>query len=250
MKPSIKLKNASVEFPIFDAKSRSFKTQMANLARGVISQSNHNYITVKSLNNITLELHEGDKLGLIGNNGAGKSTLLKLLAGIYQPTQGTIERKGKIVPLLDIALGMDDDSTGYQNIYLRGLLLGMTPREIDEKIIDIAEFTELGDYLNLPIRTYSMGMRIRLAFAISTSVDPDVLLLDEVIGTGDAAFLAKAQKRFEELKSRAKIIVLSSHDNAVIKNSCNKVLWLEGGHIKMFGDPESVINSYLSHVHV
>ncbi|WP_394167742.1 ABC transporter ATP-binding protein [Photobacterium piscicola] len=247
MHPYIEITNAFVEFPIFDAKSRSLKSQVTNFARGAINQES-NVVIVQSINNLTLTLKEGDKLGLIGNNGAGKSTLLKLLAGIYNPTKGSIIRNGKIVPLLDIALGMDDDSTGYQNIKLRGLLLGMTQKEINEKIQDIADFTELGNYLNLPIRTYSMGMRVRLAFAISTSVDPDILLLDEVIGTGDAAFLLKAQQRFEALKDRAKIVVLSSHDNSVILNSCNKVLWMEGGEMKMLGTPSDVLNSYMGSV--
>ncbi len=250
----IDLKDVGVEFPIYDAKSRSFKSQVANLTRGVISSKKESStVTVKSLDGLTFSLKEGDKLGLIGNNGAGKSTLLKLLAGIYEPTsgtitKGTIKRKGKIVPLLDIALGMDDDSTGYQNIKLRGLLLGMTNAEIESKIEEIACFTELGDYLNLPIRVYSTGMRVRLAFAVSTSVDPDVLLLDEIIGTGDASFLNKAKKRFQELQERAKVVVLSSHDNNVILKTCNKVLWLEGGKPKMIGDPEEVLNKYMDSV--
>lgn len=245
----IELNNVGVEFPIFDAKSRSFKSQVANLTRGVISTQNaDNKVTVKSLDGLSFSLCEGDKLGLIGNNGAGKSTLLKLLAGIYEPTSGSITRKGKIVPLLDIALGMDDDSTGYQNIKLRGLLLGMSNAEIESKIEDIAAFTELGSYLDLPIRVYSTGMRVRLAFAVSTSVDPDVLLLDEIIGTGDASFLNKAKKRFEELKDRAKVVVLSSHDNNVILNTCNKVLWLEGGKPRMMGEPEIVLNRYMESI--
>ncbi|KAB7690408.1 ABC transporter ATP-binding protein [Plesiomonas shigelloides] len=245
----IELNDVSIEFPVFDAKSRSFKSQVANLTRGVISsRKNNSTVMVKSLDGLSFSLSEGDKLGLIGNNGAGKSTLLKLLAGIYEPTKGTIDRKGKIVPLLDIALGMDDDSTGYQNIKLRGLLLGMSNSEIDSKIEEIASFTELGDYLDLPIRVYSTGMRVRLAFAVSTSVDPDVLLLDEIIGTGDASFLNKAKKRFEELKERAKVVVLSSHDNNVILNTCNKVLWLEGGKPKMLGEPEQVLNMYMNSV--
>ncbi|MDA8491672.1 ABC transporter ATP-binding protein [Kluyvera sp. Awk 3] len=245
----IELNNVAVEFPVFDAKSRSFKSQVANLTRGVISsQKESKTVTVKSLDGLSFSLAEGDKLGLIGNNGAGKSTLLKLLAGIYEPTAGRIVRKGKIVPLLDIALGMDDDSTGYQNIKLRGLLLGMSNQEIEAKIDEIATFTELGDYLDLPIRVYSTGMRVRLAFAVSTSVDPDVLLLDEIIGTGDASFLNKAKKRFEELQERAKVVVLSSHDNSVILRTCNKVLWLEGGKPKLLGDPEIVLAKYMESV--
>ncbi|MCE2594045.1 ABC transporter ATP-binding protein [Motilimonas cestriensis] len=242
----IKINNASVEFPIFDAQNRSIKSEIMKLGkRGIISSdSNGKHVTIKSLDSVSLSLEHGDKLGLIGNNGAGKSTLLKLISGIYEPSKGSITRKGKIVPLLDIALGMDDDSTGYQNIKLRGLLLGMTPAEIDSKRLEIAEFTELEDYLNLPIRTYSMGMRIRLAFAISTAVDPDVLLLDEVIGTGDASFIQKAEKRFNELKDRAKVIVLASHDNAVIRRICNKTAWLEGGKIKMIGETETIMREY------
>ncbi|EPL61294.1 ABC transporter-like protein [Stutzerimonas stutzeri B1SMN1] len=244
----ISLNDAGVEFPVYDAKARSFKSQVSNLARGKIAKASKSVVTVKSLDGLTLSLSEGDKLGLIGNNGAGKSTLLKLLAGIYEPTSGFIVRRGQIVPLLDIALGMDDDSTGYQNIRLRGLLLGMTNDEINEKMEGIAAFTELGEYLDLPVRVYSTGMRVRLAFAVSTSIDPDALLLDEIIGTGDASFLQKAQRRFEELKDRAKVLVLSSHDNNVILNSCNKVLWLEGGRMRMLGEPGEVMDAYMHHV--
>ncbi|WP_312283616.1 ABC transporter ATP-binding protein [Candidatus Igneacidithiobacillus taiwanensis] len=209
-----------------------------------IAEDNDGVVVVRAIDGLDLELTSGDRLGLIGHNGAGKSTLLRVLAGIYPPTAGTIEIKGKTVPLLDISLGMDDQSTGRQNIRLRGLLLGMTHAEIIKKTEEIAEFTGLGDYLDLPLRTYSNGMRVRLAFAISTAVDADILLLDEVLGVGDASFQEKAAKRLDELHKRAEIVVLAIHSSETIRKTCNKALWMDKGKVRMYGWVEEIVGAY------
>ncbi|MFM0414758.1 ABC transporter ATP-binding protein [Paraburkholderia aromaticivorans] len=243
----IMLRQATLDLPIYDVQGRSLKKEVMRLGRrNRIAEDHHGIIVVRALDSIDLELVDGDRVGLIGHNGAGKSTLLRLLAGIYAPTTGTVERKGKVVPLLDISLGMDENSTGRQNIRLRGLLLGMSDREIQEKQDEIAEFSELGDYLDLPVRAYSSGMRVRLAFAVSTAVDADILLLDEVMGVGDASFKEKANARLHDLHSRAQIVLLAMHDNAAIRSMCNKVIWMERGTIRAFGATEDVISAYMA----
>ena len=245
MTASISLRNVHLDLPIFDVSALSLKKRVMRLGRtNRIAEDNTGVVIVKAIDDLNLELTSGDRLGLIGHNGAGKSTLLRVLAGIYPVTSGEAEVRGKTVPLLDIALGMDDQSTGRQNIRLRALLLGMTDGEIKRKTDEIAAFTELGDYLDLPLRTYSSGMRVRLAFAISTAVDADILLLDEVLGVGDASFQEKANRRLTELHARADIVVLAIHSNDVIRRTCNKVLWLKQGKAVMFGDTEHVLAEY------
>jgi ABC-type polysaccharide/polyol phosphate transport system ATPase subunit len=248
MSASIRLHQVSLDLPIFDVSAQSLKKRVMRLGRrNRIAEDSSGVVVVRSLDGVSLELQPGDRLGLIGHNGAGKSTLLRVLAGIYPPTAGTVEVRGRAVPLLDINLGMDDQSTGRQNIRLRGLLLGMTDAEIKRKTDEIAEFTELGDYLDLPLRTYSSGMRLRLAFAIATAVDADILLLDEVIGVGDASFQHKAARRLEQLHARAEIVVLAIHDPKVIEQSCNKALWLDRGRVRAFGDVRAVLDAYARH---
>ncbi|MBU9563674.1 ABC transporter ATP-binding protein [Burkholderia multivorans] len=245
----VELKGATLDLPIYDVQGRSLKRQVLKIGRrNTIAEDNDGVIVVRALDNIDLRLDSGDRIGLIGHNGAGKSTLLRAMAGIYPPTAGTVTRSGKVVPLLDISLGMDENSTGLQNIRLRGLLLGMSDGEIREKQQEIAEFCELGDYLDLPIRTYSSGMRVRLAFAVSTAVDAEILLLDEVMGVGDAAFMQKAEQRLADLHSRAEIVVLAMHSNREIRRVCNKALWMERGKVRAFGPVEEVVSAYEAEV--
>ena len=245
MSARITLTNVHLDMPIFDISAQSLKKRVMRMGRrNRIAEDNTGVIIVKAIDGLSLTLESGDRLGLIGHNGAGKSTLLRVMAGIYPPTAGTVDVQGKTVPLLDIALGMDDQSTGRQNIRLRGLLLGMTDAEIRRKTDEIADFTELGDYLDLPLRTYSNGMRVRLAFAISTAVDAEILLLDEVLGVGDASFQEKANQRLTELHARSEIVVLAIHSEGAIRATCNKVLWLERGRARMSGDVETVLNAY------
>lgn len=241
----IDLKNVTLDLPIFDVQGRSLKKQVMRMGRrNRIAEGSDGVIVVRALDDVNVRFERGDRIGLIGHNGAGKSTLLRVMAGIYPPTAGTVSRSGKAVPLLDISLGMDENSTGMQNIRLRGLLLGMSDAEIREKQQDIAEFCELGDYLDLPIRTYSSGMRVRLAFAVSTAVDAEILLLDEVMGVGDASFMHKAEARLADLHSRAEIVVLAMHSNSEIRKVCNKALWMERGRVRAFGPADDVVSQY------
>jgi ABC-2 type transport system ATP-binding protein/lipopolysaccharide transport system ATP-binding protein len=196
------------------------------------------------LDGVTLSFRHGDRVGLVGHNGAGKTTLLRVLAGIFEPTIGTATIMGHAAPLFDVALGMDPESTGYENIVLRGLFLGLTHKQIDARVDEIAEFTELGTFLELPIRTYSAGMRMRLAFAVSTSIDPDILLLDEGIGAGDAAFLEKANKRLKEFTKRAAIIVLASHSEGLIRQMCDIAILMEHGKVLRQGKTEEILEHY------
>ena len=241
----IELKGATLDLPIYDVQGRSLKKTVLRMGRrNTIAEGTDGVVVVRAINNVDLRLDKGDRIGLIGRNGAGKSTLLRMMAGIYSPTHGSVVSAGKIVPLLDISLGMDENSTGMQNIRLRGLLLGMSDAEIRAKQQSIAEFSELGDYLDLPLRTYSSGMRVRLAFAVSTAVDAEILLLDEVMGVGDASFMHKAEERLADLHSRAEIVVLAMHSNSEIRKVCNKALWMERGHVRAFGPVEEVVSQY------
>lgn len=245
----IELHAASLDLPIYDVQGRSLKKQVMRLGRrNTIAENNDGVIVVRALDNVDLRFDKGDRIGLIGHNGAGKSTLLRMMAGIYAPSLGRVESGGKIVPLLDISLGMDENSTGFQNIRLRALLLGMTDAEIKKKTPGIVEFCELGDYLDLPLRTYSSGMRVRLAFAVSTAVDAEILLLDEVMGVGDASFMHKAEQRLADLHSRAEIVVLAMHSNREIRRVCNKALWMERGRVRAFGPVEEVVSAYEAQV--
>lgn len=243
---SIDLRQVNLDYPLVGMGSRSLKSRLLGTATGGLVSSGDAIPVVKALRDITLSLGKGDRLGLVGHNGAGKSTLLKVLAGIYQPTSGSIDTRGRIVSTLNISLGMEPEATGFENIVIRGLLLGMKRSEINQKIDEIAQFTELGDYLDMPVRIYSSGMATRLAFATVTAMDSDILLMDEVIGTGDASFMDKAEQRLNEFLNRSKIIVLASHSDHVIKKFCNKAILLEHGRILHEGPPDDVIEKYHS----
>ena len=246
---SITLDHVGLDLPIFDVSGQSLKKRVLRAGRrNRIAEDNAGVVIVRALDDISFSLEAGDRLGLIGANGAGKSTLLRVMAGIYPPTAGSVRTQGKTVPLLDIALGMDDHSTGRQNIRLRGLLLGMSDAEIRAKSEEIAAFTELGDYLDLPLRTYSTGMRVRLGFAISTAVDAQILLLDEVLGVGDARFQDKAKTRLEDLHHRAEIVVIALHSNEAIRKACNKAMWLDRGKLMAIGSTAEVTAAYEAHL--
>lgn len=244
MKSYLSLENVGVSYPVFDVKSRSLKANLVRLTTGGAISSSSKMVTVDALKNITLHLEHGDRLALIGHNGAGKSTLLKTMAGIYEPTEGDIKSRGSIASLLDIHLGMNPESSGRENIFSRGMLLGLTKRKIHEIIEEIIEFTELADFIDLPVRTYSTGMSVRLAFAISTAVRPDILLLDEVIGAGDAKFMEKARKRIHELISSVGILVFSSHAEADVKSFCTKGIVLDAGRVVFYGNIDDAFEFY------
>ncbi|MCP9621791.1 ABC transporter ATP-binding protein [Nocardia otitidiscaviarum] len=241
---SIETQNAWVEFPIFDAKSRSLKKAFLGKAGGAIGRNQSDVVVVEALRDISLSLKEGDKVGLVGHNGAGKSTLLRLLSGIYEPSRGTACIRGRVAPVFDLGVGMDPEISGYDNIIIRGLFLGQTRKQMLAKIDEIAEFTELGDYLEMPLRTYSTGMRVRLAMGVVTSIDPEILLLDEGIGAVDAEFMKKARVRLQELVSRSGILVFASHSNEFLAQLCDSALWIDHGHVRMHGGIEEVVRAY------
>jgi ABC-type polysaccharide/polyol phosphate transport system ATPase subunit len=243
---SIVLDNVCVDFPIYDSDRSLRKLLFQAKVGGIVrhDQVRRNRVTIRALENLTFELHNGDRLGLIGHNGAGKSTLLRVMSGGYRPSSGTIGVEGEIASLLTLGVGFDVEDTGFENIYTGCLYLGMTPSQIRDKTDEIAEFTELGEYLKMPVRTYSSGMQVRLSFAIATALDPDILLLDEVMGAGDAQFMIKAQRRVECLMSRASLLVLASHSTAIIRQFCNKAMLLRAGRIDAFGDVDSTIAAY------
>jgi ABC-type polysaccharide/polyol phosphate transport system ATPase subunit len=189
-------------------------------------------ITVRAIDGLNLEINDGDRIGLVGHNGSGKTTLLRVLAGIYKPNGGSITIEGRIGALLNPTAGMDPESTGIENIYLRGYMMGMSRREIAAKLDEIAEFTELGDFLALPMRTYSAGMFARLAFAVSTAAHHDILLIDEGMGAGDAEFQKKVQQRIESLFDRTPSIILASHSEELISKFCSRRVQMEHGVLK------------------
>jgi ABC-type polysaccharide/polyol phosphate transport system ATPase subunit len=199
---------------------------------------------VKALQNVSLSIQEGQRVGIIGHNGAGKSTLLRLLAGIYPPTGGQRLVEGRISSLFDITLGFESEASGWENIGYRSYLQGETPHTIKDKIQPIADFSELGDFLKLPVRYYSAGMSVRLAFSIATAIEPEILLVDEVLSVGDLAFQDKARRRMYDMMSKAKIIVMVSHDLASIEKFCNRVVWMEHGAVRQIGPAQAVIAAY------
>ncbi len=245
MVASVNFDHVVIEFPIYSAHGRSFKRSVLQYTTGgKIGLSANQRVVVSALNDISLVAEHGEHIGLIGHNGAGKSTMLRALAGVYEPVRGTISVCGRVASLIDLTLGMDLEASGYENIRIRCMLLGLEPNEIDAHIDDIAEVTELGDFLAMPIRTYSSGMMLRLAFAISTSITPDVLLMDEWIGAGDASFMKKAQARLQSLLGRTGILFIASHSEAIIKSNCTRAVWFEKGAIRADGTPANVWDEY------
>lgn len=204
--------------------------------------------TVHAIKDMNLEIKEGERVTIIGHNGAGKSTFLKMISGIYPPTSGTLQVQGRISSMFELATGFEMEQSGFDNIYLRGLMLGESPKQIKEKMREIAEFSELGDFLNMPVKYYSSGMFVRLAFSVSTAIKPEILLLDEVVGAGDAAFIAKANKRMKELMASSRIMVLVTHSMKDAVELGNRCIWLERGSIVMDGDPEKVTKEYLTNM--
>jgi ABC-type polysaccharide/polyol phosphate transport system ATPase subunit len=243
---SLTLRDLSIEFPIYGKKPSLRRLLLTRATGGLIAGSKDRYrtVVVKALANVSLDLRDGDRLGLIGHNGAGKSTLLKVMGGIYEPTRGTVLAAGHIAPLSDLLPTMDPEDTGYEAIVTAGLLLGMTRREIENKIPEIEQFSELGDYLALPIRTYSTGMATRLGFSLATTLDPEILLIDEGIGAGDARFAERATARIKELIGRTSILVLASHSDELIESICNKAALLRAGEIIRVGPVREVLSQY------
>ena len=214
------------------------------MVKRLFRRSVNPYVTVNALDGFSLEIQSGERVGVIGHNGAGKSTLLKVLAGIYPPTSGTLQVDGQISSLFDIALGFEQEATGWENICYRGYLQGETPRTIRAKMQPIAEFSELGQFLDTPVRYYSAGMRLRLAFSIATAIEPEVLLVDEVLSVGDMAFTEKAAQRMREMMDKAQLIVMVSHDLEAVKRLCHRIVWMDHGRVRQVGRPAEVVEAY------
>jgi len=229
---SITARDISVEFPIYENSHRSLKKTVLNLTTGGrIGQDSGRHAIVQALSNLNFKFEHGERIGLVGHNGSGKTTLLRTLSGVYAPVRGELKVQGKIASLLDVSMGLDPDATGFENIYLRGILDGLKPERIRGKIDEIADFSELGDYLNLPVRTYSSGMMLRLAFAISTSIEADILIMDEWLSVGDAEFSRKAAQRLESLVGQASILVVASHDPELVARVCTRKISMEHGQM-------------------
>jgi ABC-type polysaccharide/polyol phosphate transport system ATPase subunit len=240
---SIVATNLTIDFPIYGSSHRSLRQTLFARTGGLIRHERagrQQRVVVRALDDVSFTLRNGDRLGLVGHNGAGKSTLLKVLAGVYTPDAGSIRIDGRVSPLFNSAPGLDPDDNGYENIKTCGMFLGMSSEEINRKLLDIVDFCELGEYLDLPVRTYSTGMVARLGFAIATAIEPDILLLDEGLGAGDARFAA----RMQALIQRTRILVLASHSDALIRSMCNRAILLEKGRLIAMGSVDEVINRY------
>ncbi len=245
---SIIFDNVLVDFPIYNSNTRSLKNKLIQVATGgQLGSDKHGRVVVRALENISFQLKDGDRVGLLGHNGAGKSTLLRLLGGVYEPTFGKSTIIGKIGSLIDISLGIDPETTGRDNIYIRGALLGLTRSQVKVKIDEIIDFSELGDFVDMPLRTYSTGMHMRLAFSVSTIIRPEILLMDEWLSVGDESFQHKVENRLNDLVSSAKILVIASHSKELLLRTCSRLIWLEHGRIKMDGTPETISSAYFGH---
>jgi ABC-type polysaccharide/polyol phosphate transport system ATPase subunit len=240
----IRFRNVSISYPIFNAHSRSIRTLIFSRLGGRIASHNQT-VVVEAIKDLNLNLENGDRLALLGHNGAGKTTLLRALAGVYTPQKGEVDIEGRVSSYTDITLGMDMEATGWENIIFRCAFMGLSFKEARDLSPAIAEFSELGEFLDMPVRTYSSGMFVRLAFAISTSIDPDIVLMDEMIGAGDARFLKKARDRIESIIGKANIFVIASHDTSITHTFCKTALWLEKGSVKAIGPIEAVTEAYL-----
>jgi lipopolysaccharide transport system ATP-binding protein len=243
--PFLRLDRVAVDFPIYEANARSLKARLAVIGTGGrIGISETGGVSIEALRDITLSLQAGDRLALLGHNGAGKSTLLRVMAGIYEPVAGTVESRGRISSLFDLALGMDPDATGWENIVIRGILMGMPRREVLARREEIGAFSDLGDYLAMPVRTYSTGMMLRLAFSVCTASSPEILLMDEWLSVGDAAFVERAEARMRDVVTGAGIVVLASHSLDLLRHVCTKAVLLEHGRVLRFGPIDEVVATY------
>ncbi len=256
MKERLALKGVTIDFPIYDASARSLRhrlviNRVSNLVArkstgvgGNMRRDSHGVVMVRALDNIDFSLVDGDRLAVLGHNGAGKTTLLRVAAGIYEPQHGRVVARGRIMPLFNMMEGMSPDATGLEMVRTRGTLLGLTEAEIQDKAVEIAEFCELGEYIEMPVRTYSTGMLVRLAFAITTAVTSEILIMDEFIGAGDAAFFERAQQRLRRFVEGASVLVVATHSPDTARHWCNKAILLEHGRVVEYGDVEKVLEAY------
>lgn len=241
----IKFTDASIDFPIFNATGRSITSSILKVATGGKLDADPNgRVLVKALSRLTFNFNDGERVALVGHNGAGKSTLLRALGGVYHPTSGQAEIQGQVGSLIDISLGINPEATGRENVFIRGQLLGLSKREIFERYDEIVDFAELGDFMEMPVRTFSSGMHLRLAFAVSTIVRPEILLMDEWLSVGDEGFRHKAEDRLRALVKETKILVIASHSRELVESVSNRVIWLEHGQIVMDGSTSEIVPLY------
>jgi ABC-type polysaccharide/polyol phosphate transport system ATPase subunit len=235
----ISTRGLGVRYKMYRTRPKTLKRRLIQYVRGELVHEEF-----WALRNVTLEVNEGEVLGVLGANGAGKSTLCMAVAQILAPDEGEIELRGRVAPMLSLGAGFNRDMTGRENLYLGGVLMGYDMKEIREREAEIVEFAELGEFIDNPIRAYSSGMRSRLAFAIATNIDPDVLIIDETLGVGDAPFRKKCEARMKHLIDNARAIILVSHSNATIRKLCNKALWLNKGEVQAYGVVDEVVRRY------
>ena len=238
------LEHVSVDYPVKRLRSATLMRAMHSLTTGGAIRQDRSHLNVEALRDVSLRLAAGDRVGILGHNGAGKTTLLRVLAGILPPTAGRVRIEGVVSALLSIQLGLDEEESGLNNIVIRARFMGQSERKIAESINEIAEFTELGEYLSFPLKTYSSGMRLRLAFSIATAFEPDILILDEWLSAGDRSFRDKAEKRLESLIARSGIFVFASHTASLLSRMCNKGLVMEHGRVAFFGPVEEAMAVY------
>jgi ABC-2 type transport system ATP-binding protein len=238
----IQIQNVSVTYRVIKERKRSFQSYIINYLKGKRIRAE----TLWALRNISLDVRRGESLGIIGHNGAGKSTLLKVISGVIKPVEGKIRVNGNIAPLIELSAGFDDELTGRENIFLSASILGFSKRETEEKYDNIIDFSELKDFINAPLKSYSSGMIARLGFSIATEVYPDILIIDEILAVGDAHFKQKSKERISEFRKKGITILFVSHNMEEIHNLCDRVLWLDHGDIRMLGDPVRIINEYES----
>jgi ABC-type polysaccharide/polyol phosphate transport system ATPase subunit len=253
--PGITADKLAIDFPLYDIADRSLRHLLmlnplakafggASHVGGTIATGARGIVVVRAIDSMSFTIKSGERVGLIGHNGAGKTTLLRTLAGIYEPTGGTLTVTGNIMPLFNLMEGMLPDATGREFTHVRGILLGLKPDRIDALAEEVIEFCELGSYIDMPVRTYSTGMLVRLAFAIATSVTSDILLFDELIGAGDARFISRAEERLQSFVERSNIVVVASHSRAILSKWCNRLFLLEHGKLVADGSVQDVLEEY------
>ena len=240
---SIRVENLSIKFRIYHDRSPSLKDYFANLFKRKSQTAYSDFWAVK---NVSLEIRAGDRVGIVGHNGAGKSTLLKALCRVYESSDGLIAVDGRIAPLLEIGAGFHPEFTGRENIYLNGAILGYTKQQIRSIEPEVIAFAELEEFIDTPVKYYSTGMYMRLAFSLATAIHPDILVLDEIFAGGDAAFMEKAKARMHDLIDKADIMIMVSHDHQLVKSLCNRVIWIDHGKLVADGPPEDIVGRYLA----
>ena len=241
----IDFQNVCVDFPIYNSTGRSLKKRLIGVATGgQLTEDALGIVIIRALDNLSFKINDGERVALLGHNGSGKSTLLRVMSSVYAPSFGSVHIQGKLGSLIDISLGIDHEISGLENIYIRGRLLGLSANEIKEKTPEIIYFSELGDFIEMPVRTYSTGMQMRLAFSISTTLRPEILLMDEWLSVGDEGFKQKVEARMKEVVQSSSILVVATHTRELVMKTCNRAIWLEHGKVKMDGASKEVCHAY------